>query len=109
MNGAVSFAPKMVDSSLLLFFFPLARGLLGRLAANLHDVSAWPLLLVFLFTAVKIVRDAAMNDLVPLFVMVFVCVSVWHKHCDECETPNDQADRCRPDAKHGQRKGQNQS
>ena len=61
-----------------LFFLPFTGGFFGGLVANLFDFPFGPFLLVFLLAALKIVRDALVNDLVADLELVPVGIAWCH-------------------------------
>ncbi len=61
-----------------LFFFPLAGGFFGGLAAHLFDVTFGVVFLMFLFPAFKIIGDPAVNDPVADLELVFEGVTGCH-------------------------------
>ena len=59
----------------VLVLFPLPSGFLSCEVANLTDVAPGPLLLVLLFAALEVVRNAAVNDLVASLEEVLLGIS----------------------------------
>lgn len=61
-----------------LLFFPLPSSFLGCLGSHLLYVAFRPFLLVFLFSALKIIGYSTMLDLVPDFEVILECVAFSH-------------------------------
>jgi len=59
-------------SRLLLILLPFASGLFGSLAPGLRDVAVGPFPLMLLLSSLKVIGDAAMDDLVSDFEVVLV-------------------------------------
>ncbi len=72
--GPVSDDEASPDLGVALFFFPLASCFFGGSASHLFDAALRIFLLVFLFPAFQIVRNAAMNDFVADLELVLVRV-----------------------------------
>ena len=63
-------------SGLILIFFPVAGGIFSRAPTDLENVAPRPLLLMLPFTALQIVRDTTVDDLVADLKVVLVGISL---------------------------------
>ena len=64
-----------------LFFLPLPRRFLRSASPDLRDMAVRPFLLMLLFSAMKVIRDAAVDDSVTELEIVLVRVS-FLRHCN---------------------------
>ena len=61
--------------SLFLALFPFMGSIFSRLVTDLLDVSFWPFLLMLLFSSIKVIGNATMDNFISNFVMILIGIS----------------------------------